>query len=114
MDARQSDKARLNSEDPAGNGEREIPMEEGVDIVVVLGELGDGALITESGLAKILCRHPASVKRAVDRLELPPPIHLMKRPLWTVGALLRHLERRLDDAREDRERAAAALDQHRR
>ena len=65
-----------------------------------LGELPPGAVISEQGLAKIFDRHKVSVKRAVERGELPPSIKLFGEPVWTAGALLEHLSKRLDDARQ--------------
>lgn len=51
-----------------------------------------------SGLARIFKRCSTSVKRAVERGELPPPIRLFGAPTWTAGALLQHLEKRLEAA----------------
>ena len=42
-------------------------------IIAILGELKPGAIITEEGAAHLFGRHVASVKRAVQRGELPPP-----------------------------------------
>ena len=66
----------------------------------ILGALGHGALVTEEGLAKIFgcCRR--SIRRAVCRGELPPPVRLMGKPTWTAGAIVRHFDRRLADAEE--------------
>jgi len=54
-------------------------------IVKELGELGPGAVITEAALARMMDRHPASIKRAVNRGELPPPYRLLGGPVWTAG-----------------------------
>ena len=70
-------------------------------IVAVLGELGAGALVSETGLAELLGCHRVSVQRAVKRGELPPPVRLMGRPTWTVGAIVRHVEARLAKAAEE-------------
>ena len=61
-----------------------------------LGQLGEGAIVTEHGLAEIFGKHPVSVKRAVERGELPPPTRLMGKPVWTIGAIRRHIEERLE------------------
>lgn len=73
-------------------------------IVAALGELGQGAIITEAGVACLFNRHPASVKRAVQRGELPPPCRLFGGNAWTAGALVRHIEKRLEEAAKEQER----------
>ncbi|MEW6357952.1 MAG: hypothetical protein AB1696_16585 [Planctomycetota bacterium] len=73
-------------------------------IIRELGELGAGALVTEAGLARLLGRHPVSVKRAVSRGELPPPIRLCGGPVWLAGAIVEHLQRRMDEAAKERAR----------
>ncbi len=88
-------------------------LEEGTDVVTLLGELGDGAIITEQGLAKLFGRHPTSVKRAVERGELPPPVHLMKRPVFTAGVIRSHLFRRLEAAAWERIELENTLAKHR-
>jgi hypothetical protein len=64
-----------------------------------IGRLPPGAIVTEDGLATLLgknCRE--TVKRAVERGELPPPIKLMGRNCWTAGRIVGFLERRLEAA----------------
>jgi hypothetical protein len=75
-------------------------------IISVLGELKPAAIITEEGLARLFNRHVASVKRAVQRGELPLPTRLFGQNVWTVGTLIRHIENRLDQAAKDAERTA--------
>ena len=82
---------------------------EGGGIVSRLGELPPGAIIEENALAKLFNRHPASIKRAVSRGELPPSTRLLGKPCWTAGAILAHIERRLDEARKEAERDAARI-----
>jgi hypothetical protein len=80
---------------------------EATGIVAELGALGPGALVFESGLARILRRHRISVKRAVERHELPPPTKLNGQLVWTVGAILQHIEKRLAaEAKEVEKRLA--------
>lgn len=78
-------------------------------ICTALGELGASATISEAALAKLLGRHPASIKRAVERGELPPPVRLLGQPTWTAGAITRHIEKRLEKAAKDAERQARAF-----
>lgn len=74
-----------------------------------LGDLPQGAIVTEEALARIFGRHQVSIKRAVDRGELPPPTRLLGGPVWTAGAILSHLEERLAAARKEREKAAKKI-----
>jgi hypothetical protein len=70
---------------------------EGEGIFPDLGSLPPGTLITEEGLARLLgkgCRE--TIKRAVERGELPRPMKLMGKNTWTLGAIVRHLEKRLE------------------
>ena len=67
-------------------------------IIAILGDLGQGALINEKGLAVLFNCHPLSIRRAVNRGELPVPIRMLGKRTWTVGAIIRHVEGRLKDA----------------
>ena len=78
-------------------------------IIAALGELKPGAIITEEGVARLFNRHVASVKRAVQRGELPPACRLFGSNIWTVGVLVRHIESRLEKAAKDAERAARKI-----
>ena len=80
-----------------------------LEIVAELGELGAGAIISESALAKLLRRHQASVKRAVARGELPQPVRLLGQPVWTVGVIVKFLEKRLADAAREEENMRARI-----
>ena len=65
-------------------------------IYAELGTLPENTLVTEDGLAKLMgkaCRE--SIKRAVDREELPRPVKIMGKNTWTVGSIIRHTEGRL-------------------
>jgi len=95
----------VNAEDGNTNhNNAELP-----GIVSTLGELGPGAVVTEEGLARLFSRHPASIKRAVQRGELPPPCRLFGRNTWTAGALVRHIEARLDEAARQATKMAQKL-----
>ena len=63
-----------------------------------LGTLPAGALITEHALARILGKCTASIKAAVARGELPRPTRLGGKRIWTAGAIVRHIEKRLEAA----------------
>ena len=74
-----------------------------------LGELKPGAIVTEEGMAHLFKRHVVSVKRAVERGELPPPCHLFGSKVWTAGILIRHIERRLEQAAREAEKDAKRI-----
>ena len=75
-------------------------------VIASLGELGEGAVLTEAALAALFHRHPSSVKRAVERGELPMPVRMFGSNVWTIGVLIRHLENRLSEAADQAERDA--------
>ena len=75
-------------------------------VVAALGDLGPGAVIMEQGLAVLFGRHESSVKRAVERGELPQPVRLFGQNAWTAGVLVKHLEARLEQAARDADQKA--------
>jgi hypothetical protein len=72
-------------------------------IIRELGDLPAEAVVSEAGLSKIFDRHRVSIKRAVERGELPPSVRLFGEPVWTVKALREHLSKRLDVAKKESE-----------
>ncbi len=79
-------------------------------IVAALGELKPGSIITEEGVARLFNRHITSVKRAVQRGELPPPCRLFGAGVWTAGVIVRHIEQRLEQAAKDTRTTRKRLD----
>jgi len=73
-------------------------------IIATLATLHPSAIVTEAGIAHLFNRHLVSVKRAVERGELPPPCHLFGAKVWTAGILIRHIEYRLEQAARDAEK----------
>ncbi len=92
-----------------------IASEEALDgeLFTLIGSLPDGALISETGLARIFGRHPSAIKRAIDRGELPPPVYLMKRPVFSIGCIRRFLQNRFQQALEEHEHLQNTLKKHR-
>jgi hypothetical protein len=80
-------------------------------IIRELGDLPAEAVISEQALAKIFDRHRVSIKRAVERGELPPSIRLFGEPIWTVKALREHLGKRLDQAKKESEQLQKKINQ---
>ncbi len=91
-------------------GDEDLPEPDDMPgIIAVLGELKPGAILMEDGVARLFNRHVASVKRAVQRGELPPPCRLFGSNAWTAGSLVQHIEQRLAAAAKDAERMAQKL-----
>ena len=67
-------------------------------IIRLIGDLPDGAIINEQALAELFDRCQISIKRAINRGELPPPVKLLGMPVWTAEKILNHLNDRLDSA----------------
>ena len=78
-------------------------------IISLLGDLGAGTIITEEGVGCLFNRHATSVKRAVERGELPPPTRLFGANTWTVRALVAHIESRLAEAAKEAERTVQKI-----
>lgn len=72
-------------------------------IIRELGDLSAETILSEQALSKIFDRHRVSIKRAVERGELPPSVRLFGEPVWTVRALREHLAKRLDAAKKESE-----------
>ena len=81
------------------------------EIVRALGDLPPDAVITEDGLAKLFDRHAVSVRRAVDRGELPPSVRLFGKPVWTVRAIREHMAKRLEQAQREADRLKQKVNQ---
>ena len=79
-------------------------------IIRELGDLPNGAIVNEEALARIFGRCQVSIKRAIQRGELPPPIKLLGMPVWTVEKLLTHINKRLDMAQKEEEKMRKKLE----
>ena len=80
-------------------------------IVRQLGDLPEGAIINEEALAKIFDRCQVSIKRAIQRGELPAPVKLLGMPVWTAGKLLKHINDRLEAAQKEKERTRKKIEE---
>ncbi len=70
-------------------------------VLTALGLLEPGALVTDVGLARLFGRDRATIRRMIQRGEIPTPIRMMGKPTWTVGSIRKHIEDRLSKAAED-------------
>ena len=79
-------------------------------IVRDLGDMPGEALISEKALGDMFSRCPTSIKRAVERGELPPPTRLFGKAFWTAGAIVAHFESRLKDAKRKAEEESKRME----
>jgi len=78
-------------------------------VFTAIGELRDDTVIQEQGLAALFKKCPKSIRRAVKRGELPPPVRVMGKPMWTVGHIRKHIQGRLDHAAHEAAQLAKRL-----
>jgi hypothetical protein len=74
-------------------------VEPDVEFMAALALLPPQTLISESKLAQMAGRHITSVKRAIQRGELPPPVPLFGINVWTAAAILEHISASLEAKR---------------
>lgn len=65
-------------------------------LVTELAQMPERAILDKVKLAAVLKCDPRSINNLVARGELPPPVTLCKRAVWMAGAILTHLEKRMD------------------
>ena len=103
----QNDVSDLNVEDDSAfDTKHEEPFSQMPGVIPDFGNMSSETLITEEALAKIFKRHPGSIKRAVQRGELPPPIKLLGVLRWTIGVLRQHFEKSQNNAAEESQKMA--------
>jgi len=64
------------------------------------------AILDEAALAAALHVAPRTLRRLVDRWQIPPPARLGNRNLWYAGRVLAHIDAAMVRAEKDAERAA--------
>jgi hypothetical protein len=82
-----------------------------IGIIKELGELPPDTVLSEEALARMFSRHRVSIKRAVERGELPPSVRLFGEPVWTVQALRDHMNHRLEAAKKEAEQLQRRISQ---
>jgi len=78
-----------------------------------LNTMADTDIVSEQDLAQIFGKHPESIKRAIVRGELPEPVQLFKRRVWTAGAIREHLQERLRQAQEQKSKDILRINRNR-
>ena len=74
------------------------------EVIRALAVEPPSAIVSEEWMAKTFNRHKVSIKRAVDRGELPPPVRMFGKPVWLVGEIIHHMEGRLARERDEQKR----------
>ena len=81
------------------------------DLPEGLTKLGEETILFQADLARIFCRNGTTIWRAVERGELPPPIKLFGKNVWTPRSIIRHLEDALKSAADKRDKERGELGQ---
>ena len=74
-----------------------------------LAELPDSAMMDLAALAEALGCCQRTARRMIRRRELPPPIKLGRRSVWTAGRLRAWLDRRAEGAEAEAEKELARI-----
>src|SRR5262245_25318803 len=70
----------------------------GLHLMAALAALPPHTLISEHQLAQMFGRHVSSIRRAMQRGELPPTVPLLNDHVWTAEVLWAHMSARLEAA----------------
>ena len=93
-----------------GGFEQEVeqPVQSGPRGIVLdaLARLPERTILDEGALAKALHVAPRTLRRMVNRWQLPPPVALGGRRVWFAGRVLAHIEAGAERAAKDAERDA--------
>jgi predicted DNA-binding transcriptional regulator AlpA len=82
-------------------------------VISALVELKPDSVVTEESLTHIFGKHQTSIKRAIERGELPRPVRMFGKPTWTVRTILAHLEERMRYEAEASDESAEILAKYR-
>ena len=75
-------------------------------VLDALARLPDKAILDEAALAKALHVAPRTLRRMVNRWQLPPPVPLGGRSVWYAGRVLAFIEAAMIRAEKDAEKNA--------
>ena len=78
-------------------------------IITGLAELPREAILDEAALANVFGVVTRTIKRMVDRYELPPPILLASKRCWKVGAVLDWINASIERTEKDAKRQVQQL-----
>ena len=90
--------------EPEVGGEAEPDLGDLPGVWREFNELGQNTIVTEGAVAAILGKHLMSIRRAIDKQQLPPPVKLMDQRVWRLGAILDFIDGRLAAEQKDAEK----------
>ena len=83
------------------------PEQNGKGVVLdELARLPEKAILDEVALSRALHVAPRTLRRMVNRWQLPPPVPLGGRSVWLAGKVLDHIQAAAERAARDAERDA--------
>lgn len=74
-------------------------------IITALATLPEKALLEETAMTRALGVSARTIRRMVDRHELPPPIPLAGRSVWIAGRVFAYLDAQANQAEKEAEQA---------
>ncbi len=74
-----------------------------------LARLPEKAIVDEKRLATMLRVTTRTIRRMIDRLELPPPVRMRGRSVWFAGLVLSYIEEKAMQSARAASRRAASL-----
>lgn len=86
------------------------PVKENPGVYVEIARLPDRAIVTEEALSRMLSVTCRTVRRMVQRNEIPPPVALAGKAVWFVGNILEHIQKRVERLTQKTERRQLARD----
>jgi predicted DNA-binding transcriptional regulator AlpA len=78
-----------------------------------LATLPEHTLIHKKGLAQLFGCSERTIQRAVNRGELPGPVRMFGKVTWTIGAVIKHVEKRLEKEAATRHNLEQRVIRHR-
>lgn len=69
-----------------------------LNVISDIGAMPPGTILTVNALAQIFGRDRMSIFRAINRGELPRPTELLGCHRFTAGAIIKHIEKRMEEA----------------
>lgn len=88
----------------------EAPVFQKGKLIVELALLPPGALLDECAMAEVFAVTKRTIRRMVNKQELPPPISLAGRSTWVAGSVVQHIADRVDEASQRAGREARRID----
>ena len=95
---------------PDGPERTRVPVPDLPGVFASIGALPVAALVSEDGLATALAVNKRTIRRMVQRGELPPGVPFAGRTTWLAGKIIAHFEQRAERAARDAERIMRKLE----